>query len=171
MHTFLKTLHVVAAVFLIGPLVVIPMGGLRAIRHGDVSAVKTATRQTTLYGLLSLLVFGLGAATVPTEPDHYNFATAWVTISMTLYVVAILIVLGLLVPSLTKAGTLLEAGTMVRHDAGKKGAEDVTVTARAQDLETQAQLDSVRGRVAASAGVASLLFVVITVLMVVQPFS
>jgi uncharacterized membrane protein len=151
-YTFLKTLHVVAAVFLIGPLVVIPMGGLRAIRVGDLAAVRSATRQTTLYGMLSLLVFVLGAAIVPFA-KKFDFGTPWVTISMTLFVVALGIVLGLLVPSLTKAATLLEASE-------SRGP-----------AETHPELDAVRGRVAASAGVASLLLVLVTMMMVVKPFA
>jgi uncharacterized membrane protein len=168
--TFLSVLHVLAAVFIIGPLVVIPMSGLRAVRLGDLAMVKAATRQTTLYGLLSLLVFAFGAGRVMVEDRRYDFGTPWVTISMTLFVVAIALVLGLLVPSLQKAATLIEAGTMVHAEGGKKAA-DVTVTARAQDLHTKAELDSVRGRIAASSGVASLLLVLITILMVVKPFS
>jgi uncharacterized membrane protein len=151
-YTFLKTLHVVAAVFLIGPLVVIPMTGLRAIRVGDLAAVRSATRQTTLYGLLSLVVFLLGLAIVPFA-ERFDFGTPWVTISMTLFVVALVIVLALLVPSLTKAGTLLEAGE-------GRG-----------DAESHPELDAVRGRVAASAGVVSLLLVAVTVLMVIKPFG
>jgi uncharacterized membrane protein len=164
-HTFLKTLHVVAAVFLIGPLVVIPMSGLRAIRVGDLSAVRNAARQTTLYGLLAILVFALGAAVVPTESEHYNFGTPWVTISMTLFIVALGIILGVLVPALTKAASLLEARTTPAPTIadGEDAAPAATVT--------DPQVDAARGRVAASSGVASLLLVVITVLMVVKPFG
>jgi uncharacterized membrane protein len=171
-HTFLATLHVVAAVFIIGPVVAIPMTGLRSIRTGDVRVVKVAARMTMLYGFLSLIVFGLGAATVPTKPDEYSFRSAWVTISMTLYIVAVIIVLAWLAPSLSKAATLMEAGTAVDDGSRTRDlAEDATVTARAQDLQTKSKLDAVRGRVATSAGLAALLFVLITVLMVVKPFS
>jgi uncharacterized membrane protein len=163
-HLFLKTLHVVAAVFLIGPLVVIPMSGLRAIRHGDLSAVRTAARQTGLYGLLSILVFALGAAVVPTESEHYNFGTPWVTISMTLFIVAVAVILGVTVPALTKAGSLLEARTAPAPSTAD--GEDA-----APAPLTDSQLDAARGRVAASSGVASLLLVAITVLMVVKPFG
>ncbi|HEY0485201.1 MAG TPA: DUF2269 family protein [Mycobacteriales bacterium] len=176
MHTFLKTLHVIAAVFLIGPLVLVPMTGLRAIRVGDLGAVRNAARQTTLYGLLSLLVFALGAAVVPTEPEHYDFGTPWVTISMTLFVVALALILGVAAPALTKAASLLEARTApaaapapTAGDAGDAGAT-ATATGDPAPL-TNPQLDSARGRVAASSGVASLLLVVITVFMVVKPFG
>ena len=173
MHTFLKTLHVIAAVFLIGPLVLVPMTGLRAIRVGDLGAVRNAARQTTLYGLLSLLVFALGAAVVPTEPEHYDFGTPWVTISMTLFVVALALILGVAAPALTKAASLLEARTApAAAPAPTAGDAGATATATGDPAPlTNPQLDSARGRVAASSGVASLLLVVITVFMVVKPFG
>jgi uncharacterized membrane protein len=158
-HTFLKTLHVIAAVFLIGPLVLVPMGGLRAIRLGDLGAVRNAARQTTVYGLLSLLVFGFGVAVVPTEPKRYDFATPWVTISMTLYIVTLGLVLGVVAPALNKAASLLEA-----RDEPVAATDDPAPP-------TNPQLDTARGRVAASSGVATLLLVAITVMMVVKPFS
>ena len=159
MHTFLKTLHVIAAVFLIGPLALVPMAGLRAIRLGDLGAVRNAARQTTVYGLLSLLVFGFGLAVVPTEPEHYNFATPWVTISMTLYIVTLGLVLGVVSPALNKAASLLE----VRDEPAPATGDPAPLT--------NPLLDTARGRVAASSGVATLLLVAITVLMVVKPFS
>jgi uncharacterized membrane protein len=173
-HTFLKTLHVVAAVLLIGPLVLVPMTGLRAIRTGDLAAVRNAARQTTLYGLLSILVFALGAAVVPTESEHYTFGTPWVTISMTLYIVTLGLVLGVVAPALNKAASLLEARTAPDNHvpAGAQSAADKPEPATGDPAPlTNPQLDAARGRVAASSGVASLLLVVITVLMVVKPFS
>jgi uncharacterized membrane protein len=179
-HTFLKTLHVIAAVFLIGPLVIIPMSGLRAIRIGDLGMVRSAARQTTLYGLLSLLVFALGAAVVPTEPEHYNFGTPWVTISMTLFIVAVVLILGVTAPALSKAASLLESrataetrATTAATPAADPGpgvdAPGERATGPTAPL-TEPQLDSARGRVVASAGVASLLLVVVTALMVIKPF-
>jgi uncharacterized membrane protein len=156
MRVFLLTLHVLAAVFVIGPLVYFPMNGLRGIRTGDVDTVRSAARLTFVYSLLSLLVFGLGAAVVAAS-TKVNFGTAWLTISMTLYVVAFAITLALLVPSLRQAVTLMEAS----HDLEKDE----------RDVRTRSKLDSVRGRAAASAGVVALLLVVITILMVVKPFA
>ncbi|WP_163511342.1 DUF2269 family protein [Fodinicola acaciae] len=157
MRVFLLTLHVLAAVFVIGPLVYFPMNGLRGIRTGDVDAVRSAARQTFLYSLLSLLVFGLGAAVIAAS-TKITFGTAWLTISMTLYVVAFAITLALLVPALRHAVTLMEAS----HTDLEKDETEV---------RTRSKLDSVRGRAAASAGVVALLFVVITILMVVKPFG
>jgi len=172
MHTFLKTLHVVAAVFVIGPLVALPNVGLRGIRTGRVDLVRDAARLTTVYGLASLVVFGLGLAVVPTRPERYTFGSVWVTASITLYLVALLVTLLVLAPALNKAVSLLGAGTLVDDHARDKPAEpELRVTATAQDLQTKARIDAVRGRVAASGGIVALLFLVITVLMVWQPFG
>lgn len=133
MHTLLATLHVVAAVFLIGPLAVIPMTGLRGIRKQDGPAVRDAARQTMLYGLLSLIVFGLGLAVVPTEDDDYSFGSAWIVISITLYVIAVLVVLLVVAPSLGQAAKLLATGSTVGTSsaagaaaAGRDAAEVVS---------------------------------------------
>jgi uncharacterized membrane protein len=172
--TFLETLHVIAAVFLIGPLVLVPMSGLRAIRTGDLGAVRTAGRQTTLYGLLSILVFALGAAVVPFGEERYDFATPWVTIAMTLFIVVLGLVLGVTSPALSKAASLLESRTddkvATATGATPAQAESAPATGDPAPL-TNPQLDAARGRVAASSGVASLLLIAITVLMVVKPFS
>lgn len=172
MHTFLLTLHVVAVVFVIGPLVALPNVGLRGIRTGKVDLVRDAARLTTIYGLASLVVFALGAAVVPTKPDDYTFGSIWVTASMTLYLVALLITLLVLAPALNKATTLLGAGTLVDdHSRDRQATPDLTVTATAQDLQTKATMDAVRGRIAASGGTVALIFLAITVLMVWQPFG
>ncbi|WP_279580480.1 hypothetical protein [Fodinicola feengrottensis] len=108
-----------------------------------------------------------------TASTKVTFGTAWLTISMTLYVVAFAIILLVLVPALRHAVTLMEAGRQVDDGTGHKDFDkESNVTARAMDLQTKGKLDSVRGRATASAGVASsLLFLVITILMVTQPFG
>src|SRR5918993_1128786 len=113
MHTFLLTLHVVAAVFLIGPLAIAPMTGLRGIRKQEAGTVRDAARLTMLYGLLSLIVFGLGVAVVPTRPERYTFGTAWIVISMTLYIIAVLATLLVVAPSLGQAAKLLTSASTV----------------------------------------------------------
>lgn len=203
MHTFLVTLHVVAAVFLIGPMAIAPMSGLRGIRQQDAGVTRAAARQTMLYALLSLLVFGLGVAVVPTGHD-YTFGTAWITISMTLYLIVLLVTTLVVAPSLGQAVKLLTSGSSVdtsvaagATDVGRDVADAVTpgsperpaptdpggspptaplddpATAGRPALSADAlrKLDAVRGRVAVTSGICALLLLVITVLMVVKPFT
>jgi len=177
MHTFLVLLHVLAAVFLIGPLVIAPMFGLRALRLGAADAVRDAARQTTLYGLLSLTVFAFGVLAVATEEDDYTFRSIWVNVSMTLYILALLLVLGVLAPSLGKAARLLSAPESVQVDPvdgelpQPEPAPTQPVPLAAQEPEVKGKLDALRGRIAASSGIVAVLIFVTTVLMVLKPFG
>ncbi len=214
MFTLLKTLHVLFAVLLIGPLTMIPMTALRSIRRRDGAALAGAARQTMIYGLGSLLVFVLGFGIVGVRPERFGMGDPWITISMTLYVIALILVLALVVPGLRSASKLIEAGVLDTHrlsgatpppvagaapdaepnpalessDAekaepalpagsgtgGEQGTQlrsEPTLTATATDLASKQKLDSLYGRTAAGAGLVTLLFIGIVVLMVVQPFS
>lgn len=123
MHTLLVTLHVVFVVFVIGPQVMWPMTGLRAIRTGDAKLTRLAARQTMAYAGASLLVFGFGVAAVPFESrkadPEYDFASPWLTISMTLYVIGVLLIVLLVAPALSKAAHLLAEPAISAEPAGK----------------------------------------------------
>ena len=182
-------LHVLFAIFLIGPLAMIPMTALRSIRGRDARQLHGAARQTMIYGLASILVFLLGFAVVGTEPsDHkISLGAPWLTISMTLYVIALVLVLVVLVPSLRRAARLIDKGVLDTKSAlagaakpavsgsGEDGdtATEVepTLTATAADLASKERLDALYGRTAGIAGLVALLFAVIIVLMVTRPFG
>jgi len=177
MHTFLVLLHVLAAVFLIGPLVVAPMAGLRALRLGDGGRLQDAARQTTLYGLLSTTVFVFGVLAVATEDDDYTFSTIWVNVSMTLYVLALLLILLVVAPALNKSAKLINAPATVTVDPvdGELPAPEpgpvAPVPLTAQEPEVKGKLDALRGRIAASSGMVSVLLLVTAALMVLKPFG
>jgi uncharacterized membrane protein len=183
-------LHVLFAIFLIGPLAMIPMTALRSIRGRDARQLHGAARQTMIYGLASILVFLLGFAVVGTEPSNHKISLGapWLTISMTLYVIALVLVLVVLVPSLRKAARLIDKGVLDTKSAlagaakpavsGGKGEEgdtatevEPTLTATAADLAGKERLDALYGRTAGIAGLVALLFAVIIVLMVTRPFG
>jgi hypothetical protein len=188
MYTFLLLLHVLAAVFLTGPLVIAPMTALRGLRAGDARTVRAATRQTTIYGLASLVVFGLGAAVVPTRPTEYTFSTPWVIISMTLYILAMLVVLLVVIPALNSTANLLTPGLMpatrdddsAEPDADKtpdgqpdlyRAAGSTLVPLADQEPEVRHKLDALRGRITAGSGIVAGLMIVTTAMMVVKPFG
>jgi uncharacterized membrane protein len=172
MHTFLVLLHVLAAVFLIGPLVVAPMFGLRALRLGNATAVRDAARQTTLYGLLSLVVFAFGALAVATEEKDYTFGSVWVSVSMTLYILTLLLVLLVVAPALGKVAKLLGAPVPDGDEDGDdEPAATPLVPLAAQAPEVKGVLDALRGRIAASSGIVAVLVLATTVLMVLKPFG
>ncbi|BCJ26042.1 DUF2269 family protein [Actinocatenispora sera] len=147
MFTVLLTIHVVLAVFLVGPVAVLPMTALRAIRQRDAAGVRSGARQTAVFGFGSILVFLFGFGVMGSKPDWFSFSDLWLLLSVIAYVVAIVLTLALVVPDLRRASRALEA-----------------------DPVDDAKLAALRGRISAIAGLASLLFLFIVVLMVARPF-
>src|SRR3712207_9226340 len=112
MDTLLTVLHVVTAVFLVGPMAILPMTALRAVRAGEWSTVAILARSTRVFSLASLLVAVLGFGVVGTADEEFDLSvtTDWVLISIVLYLVALALSLALVVPSMTKAVAALEEG-------------------------------------------------------------
>jgi uncharacterized membrane protein len=146
MDTLLNVLHVVTAVFLVGPMAILPMTAMRAVRAGEWSTVATLAGSTRVFSLLSLLVAVLGFGVVGTADERFDLSvtTPWVLTSIVLYLAALAVSLALVVPGLNKAAAQLEQG---RGDAAR----------------------ALYGRIAAGSGTVSLLLVAVTVLMVWKP--
>lgn len=147
MHTLLDVLHVLAAVFLIGPMAVLPMSAMRSVRAGDGAAVLTTARSTMVFSLASLLVvlFGFGVLGMSDKKYDLSVATPWVLISIILYAIALALNVLAVVPALRSAGEhLQEAGA---------------ATLRGNDYK----------RIAMTSGVVTLLLVAVVVLMVAKP--
>jgi hypothetical protein len=143
MHKFLLTLHVLFAVFAVGPLVGAAMAAARGVRAADASAVTSAARTIRLYAYASVLVVIAGMALLRPE-WHAEFADLWVWLSVVLWLVAVSLALGLLVPALERAAARLE--------------EEDGAAARTH-----------LPMVAAVGGLIALVFAVIVVLMVYKP--
>jgi uncharacterized membrane protein len=103
---FLRTLHVVAAVLLIGPLLAAPFVAWWAIRRRDAETVRFAANQMALFGAGTLVVAGLGLATLVTG-DEWTTTTPWVLVAATLFVVALGLIWGYAVPGLRRAASLV----------------------------------------------------------------
>jgi uncharacterized membrane protein len=93
-------IHVVLAIFLIGPLVAAANQVPRALRAGSGDTVRLLSRTVTVYGWASLLVAVVGFGLVR---DRFSFSDGWLIASLVLFVVASVLVLGLLVPLLRGA--------------------------------------------------------------------
>src|SRR5919198_2671561 len=80
----LLILHVGFAIFTLGPLTAATMASPRYIRRHDVAVLRYLTRVTRIYGLaaLGIFLFGLFLA-------HGDLARVWLSASMTLFVVAL----------------------------------------------------------------------------------
>lgn len=151
METLFNTLHVVAAVFIVGPMAILPMTGLRAIRAGHADQVTSLAKSVKIFSLLSLVVvfFGFALLGVSKPKDHLSIATPWIWISLVAWVAAVLITLFLVVPALRGAGENLRAGDSER-------------TGDSQQARSYP-------RISIGSGVASLLLVLVVVLMVWRP--
>ena len=145
MHNFLLSLHLIAAVFFIGPVAAAGPAVARATRAGDVGAVESSARMMRIYGYGSLLValFGLGLVQ---KKWHAEFGDTWVWLSLVLFVVALGVIVGLALPAV---GQLVEAM--------RGGAAD--------------KVKPALGKVMGASSVASVAYVVIIVLMVTKPGS
>jgi uncharacterized membrane protein len=185
MTKFVLTLHVLSAVFLIGPMAIAPMMGMRAIRKHDARGVHEAARTMTLYTLLSLVVAALGFVLIGVSNGRWSFGDAWVTISITLYVIALLLGIGVVAPGLTGAARLLDASTplpatpvtpttpvtpVTESDTAVETPEPAGTDTATIDVETRRKVDAAYGRVAASSGIVALLLIIIVIFMVVRPF-
>jgi uncharacterized membrane protein len=142
MDTLFSVLHVVSAVFFVGPMAILPMTAMRAVRAGNADQVSVLAKSTNLTSLLSLLVivFGFGAMSLADEKYHLSITTPWILWSLILYAVALGLTLFLVVPTMRRAADALRDGTASRYPA-----------------------------IAAGSGVATLLLVAVVVLMVWKP--
>jgi hypothetical protein len=174
-------LHVAFVVFTIGPVTIATMSTPRYIRARNIGVLRYLSRMTRIFGAASLgvLLFGIIAG-----QSLHKMAQAWITASLTLFVVA-LVLLVLIMRDQTRAIGALEA-------AQAQGAEPGAAEATAADVEpapaepaaeaaeaaaatgaattTQVSATHVasmeRGRIASLAGVVSLIWLVILVLMI-----
>ncbi|MGH3545982.1 MAG: DUF2269 family protein [Mycobacteriales bacterium] len=182
MHMFWLILHVLGAVMLTGPLLLAPMTGLRALRQRDEIMLKHAGHITAQFALLSLITLGLGLIVVASSKST-DFSTPWIVISITLFLIALALALFVSAPALNKSASMVLADT---DQERKEQAEAQSPTARQQDPEelrkitdarimahsaARERLQDQRGKVAAASGTTAVLLIVVTILMVTQPFG
>lgn len=142
-------LHLLTAIFAIGPLVHAVTTATRGLRTADATATAASSRTARMYAVASLLVVVLGFALMSlkspyTKQPAGEFTDLWIWLSLLLWLVAVAVTLGVVAPTLDRATAAIGRG------------EPVTALA---------------GRVAGSGGLVGLLFVAIVFLMVYQPGS
>ncbi len=176
MHTLLDVLHVVAAVFIIGPLAILPMSAMRAVRAGQGPAVASLARSTRIFGLASLLVVVFGFGVMATEDPKYQveITTSWIWISIVAYLIALGITLFAVVPAMRSAASTLAAGAgSATSGARAPGGGGVSATstpgAGTGSGVSAAATSADYRRIAMFSGIASLLLVLVVVLMVAKP--
>lgn len=147
MPRLLLALHLLFAIFAVGPLVHAATTAARGVRKGDAAATASSARMLKVYSGASVLVIIAGFALLPQKMYGHKlgeFRDLWVWLSLVLWLVSLAVVFAVLVPALEKA----------------------TAT-----IGRQEPLDAVKARVAAGGGIVGVLFAVIVFLMVYRPGS
>lgn len=163
MNTLFNVLHVVTAVFIVGPLAILPMTALRALRTGSGAQVSTLATSTAVFGRLSIVVVILGFAVMGTSDPKYgtSVTTPWVLWSLILWLAAAVVSEAVVVPSMKKAARALSGSPDLTGAAGGAAtAGTASVAPAATDFY---------GRIAAGSGIVSVLLVAVVVLMVWKP--
>jgi predicted lipid-binding transport protein (Tim44 family) len=186
--------HIGFVIFAIGPVTIATMSTPRYIRARNVAVLRYLSRMTRIFGAASLgvLLFGIIAG-----QSLHDMTKAWVTASMTLFVVA-LVLLVLIMRDQHKAIAAVEGSLAAAPGDGTGQAPAMATTASstagspeptAADVEPAPAEEPVsgtattgtaaaarlhvatveRGRIASLAGVVSLIWLVILVLMIWRP--
>jgi uncharacterized membrane protein len=172
MGTLLNILHVVTAVFIVGPMAILPMTGLRAIRAGNAEQVLTLARLTFVLSLASLavVIFGFGAMGLADERFNLSVTTPWILISIVLYVIALIVSLAMVVPFMRRAGhRLQEAHTPTGGVSGDAAVKTATAGSNSAALQPTGSAMSEYSLVAMSSGISAVLLLVVVILMVWKP--
>jgi hypothetical protein len=148
-YNILLALHLLAAIFAVGPLVHAATTAARGLRTADAAATASAARTAKIYANASAVVvvlgFGLMSTNSPDGPGKVaQFSDPYIWISVLLWAAAVGLAHAVLVPALKQATTRIGAGEAV---------------------------DSLTARVGASGGIIGLIFAAIVFLMVYKPGS
>jgi uncharacterized membrane protein len=189
--TFLVTIHVIAVVLVIGPMVAAPFYGGRAVARRNPAIARAAGNSLLAFGAASLLASAFGVLAVGNS-SQYHFGTPWIIISVTVYVLVLVLAIGYTAPACRKAARLMEslatsaaAANRPRLAeipptppkpqplAGSLGPDedDPSVAAIQADLRVKQQIDEIVGRITGSGLLILLGMVLIVVLMVIRPFG
>jgi hypothetical protein len=167
-------LHVAFVIFTIGPVAIAILSTPRYIRTRNVAVLRYMLRTTRIFGTASLgvLAFGIVAA-----QSLHKLESSWITTAMTLFAVS-LVLLVLIMRDQRRAVVALETASerealTTANPVGAKGTapaedgHDDAPDAQAIPVATPVHAASVeRGRIASLAGIVTLIWLVILVLMI-----
>jgi hypothetical protein len=182
--------HIGFVIFAIGPVTIATMSTPRYIRARNVDVLRYLSRMTRIFGAASLgvLLFGVIAG-----QSLHDMTKTWVTASLTLFVVALVLLMLIMrdqhkaiaaveaslaaAPGIPagEAAALAPAASSARAGRPEPTAADVEPAPAEEPVTGTATAAQVlvatveRGRIASLAGVVSLIWLVILVLMVWRP--
>jgi uncharacterized membrane protein len=172
--SWIIALHVIGSVFIIGPLAVLPMTGLRAIREGSSAQVRGLSRTVMVLGWLTALVsaFGVVGFYVMNPAYRDKLGTAWLVWSVVLTLIALVLTLAVVVPQMNAASKAIEgrnaftAATFGSNASrpGDLGGSAIAANAGSDSAVAHRQY----AVISAVSGIVSLLFVAVAVLMVIR---
>jgi uncharacterized membrane protein len=150
MDKMLSVLHVVGSVFIVGPMAILPMSAMRALRVGSASQLATLAKSTELFSMLSIIVAVVGFPLMWRDRHDLTLTTPWILASVALYAVALLLNLFLVIPAIRRASAQL----------------NVSPSSPSTSPDRSNHRDAA---ISAGSGVVCLLLVAVVVLMVWRP--
>ncbi|HEV8278502.1 MAG TPA: hypothetical protein VGQ26_22785 [Streptosporangiaceae bacterium] len=169
-------LHILFVIFTIGPVTIAIMSSLRAIRTRNIVLLRYLVAMTRIFSVASLgvLIFGIILA-----QQQDDLGQAWLAVAITLYVVALVLLVLIMrdqrraIAALQGAGGQEAAASRPApgEPEGGPGEDEAETAGPAQPAAVtaaaQAHVATVeRGRIASIGGVVSLIWLAILVLMV-----
>jgi hypothetical protein len=154
----LLVFHIGFAIFTLGPVTAVTTSTPRYLRRGNLGTVRFLNRATRIYGLATLTVFGLGVALARAQFDQ-----AWISASMTLFIVALVLLL-IIERDQRKAMRKLTAEPEAPAETTADKPEEEGATSAAKEPREVAKLEI--GRISMLSGIVALIWIVILVLMV-----
>jgi uncharacterized membrane protein len=143
----LLAIHLLFAIFAIGPLAHAATTAARGVRKSDPAATAASVRMLRVYSWASVLVVVAGAALMSVKRNGEKvgeFSDLWIWLSLVLWLVSVVLILTVAVPALTRVTRQLGEGAAV---------------------------STMTGRIAAIGGIVGVLFAAIVFLMVYRPGS
>ena len=143
-YALVLVLHLLTALFVVGPSVVAGLGSARHARSGEAGALRAAMRTTRLYGVATIVVVVLGTGMVGLGDvgGEWDFSQAWISASYALWFIAVALTLVVVVPA--------QASALEALDSGEAAA-------------------ALAARITVGAGLSALAYAAIVALMVLKP--
>jgi predicted integral membrane protein DUF2269 len=169
--------HIAFVIFTIGPVTAAVMSSPRAIRTRNAGLLRYLVRMTRIFGAASLGILVFGIILGESQGD---LSKAWLTVSTTLFVVALVLLVLVMRDQRRALAALTEAaqdrgapqqggGTQPPAAAGPATTAGGEQQAVASTGGAAAVATVERGRIASLGGIVTLIWLAILVLMVWQP--
>lgn len=114
LYGVLLALHLVTALFLVGPAAIAATTSPRLVREGRADALRDAARTTRTYSTATVVVVAVGTVLALVSGDgtpEWSLGAPWISASYVLWFVALGLTHAVVVPAQAAAADALDAGT------------------------------------------------------------